>query len=162
VAVDPSISRAIVLEELGRVEAVARTFGWEITLDASGLLFMVALTAHTGDRFALEVECRNYREVPPLLEFLDPETGERGVPRAYPKSNDSLFHTSGPCICAPFNRKAYKSLFPTGPHSNWDVGNWTTSRANGFDWSNVSTLGDMLGLIQARLSRPELYRGRLG
>lgn len=161
-AVDSTISRAIVLEELGRVEAVAKTFGWDIAPDPSGLLFTATLTAHTSDRFVLEVECHDYREVPPLFEFVDPETGERGVPRAYPKSNDSLFHSSGPCICAPFNRKAYKSVFPSGPHGDWDLGNWTNSRANGFNWSNVSTLGDMLGLIQTRLSRPELYCGRLG
>lgn len=161
-AVDPSISKAVVWQELGRAEALARSFGWDLTLDPSGLLFTATLMAHNGDRFVLEVECHDYREVPPLFEFLDPETGERGVARAYPRSNDSFFHNSGPCICAPFNRKAYKALVPTGPHGDWDLGNWTTSRANGFDWSNVATLGDMLGLIQTRLSRPELYRGRMG
>ncbi len=160
-AVDPAVTRSVVRAELVIVRDLARTFFWGIIPDPSGLKFLATMYAHTGDLFILDVDCLDYREMPPLVEFVDFETGERGTARAYPRSHDSLFHSSGPCICAPFNRKAYKQFYATGPHNDWSVGEWARSDANNYHWSDVSTLGGILGLIQTRLSRPDYYRGRL-
>lgn len=160
-AVDSDVSRAVLREELGIVRDLARSHKWGIIPNYNELLLLVTMYAHTGDLFILEIRFDNYKEQPPLFEFIDPDTGERGTRRAYPRTNDSLFHDSGPCICAPFNRKAYKALYDTGPHADWNLGDWKTSAANGTNWANYSKIGDMLGLIQTRLSRSDLYKGRM-
>lgn len=161
-AVAREVSAAVMHEELDQVRALARLHKWGIVPRSGELSFLVTMYSYNSDLFIVEVTCDDYKEKPPLFEFIDPQTGERGTRRAYPNSNDSLFHDSGPCICAPFNRKAYKSFVETGPHAEWSFGDWTTSTANGCTWSNFSKLGDMLGLIQSRLSKPETYKGRKG
>ncbi len=161
-AIDVEISRQHLRQELALVNGLAATSKWEIAPDLEHLLVTVKMHAHTGDLFVVEAKCDDYKEVPPFFEFIDPATGERGVRRAYPKTIDSFFHDSGPCICAPFSRKAYKSVVSTGPHNDWTFGDWQTSRASNVNWSNFSRLGDMLGLIYTRISRPDLYRGRMG
>jgi hypothetical protein len=161
-AVDSNVSREILREELSAMEALARTYEWNITPDLSALKVVANMRAHNGDMFILEVDFQNYKEWPPFFEFVDPFSGERGTRRAYPKSTDSLFHDSGPCICAPFNRKAYKSVIQTGPHPDWTLGDWMTSKANGYDWTHAVTIGDMLNLVQTRLIMPDRYRGRMG
>lgn len=161
-AVDPEVSRALVRQELEQARALAETYAWAIAVDGSGVVVTANLRAYTGELFVVELECTNYREQPPLVEFLEPDTGARGTRRAYPRSTDSLFHESGPCVCAPFNRKAYKTLYPTGPHGDWPLGDWAACRANNYDWARVATLGGILGVLQARLDRPDTFRGRMG
>lgn len=159
---DPEITRHHLREELAIVSELAATRRWEIRPDLEQLMVLATMYAHTGDKFVLQIRCDNYKELPPFFEFLDPETGQPGTKRAYPKTMDSFFHESGPCICAPFNRKAYKSIVPTGPHGDdWKLGDWQTSTASNVNWSNFSKLGDMLGMIDTRLSRPDMYKGRM-
>ncbi len=160
-AVDLLISRAVMEDEVALMRDLVSLYKWEVTPTFSELRLLVKMRAHTGELYIIEVTCDDYKEKPPLFEFIHTDTGERGTAKAYPKSHDSLFHTSGPCICAPFNRKAYKSVFATGPHNDWKLGDWMISKANGTDWVNYTQLGDMLGLIQTRLSRPEYYKGRM-
>ena len=160
-AVDVEITRAQVRDELKALRDLAKTYRWGIIPNYNGLIVLVTMYSHNGDLFIIEARLDNYKEWPPWFEFIDPETGERGTKHAYPKANDSLFHDSGPCICAPFNRKAYKHIVDTGPHSDWNLGDWMNSNANSTTWSNYSTLGDMLGLIQTRLNKPETYKGRM-
>jgi hypothetical protein len=155
-AVDVEISRQHLQDELTLVSELAATHKWDVAPDFERLKVVVRMHAHTGDLFIVEIQCDDYKEVPPLFEFIDPDTGERGTRHAYPKSHDSFFHDSGPCICAPFSRKAYKS-----PHPTWKFGDWQTSKENGVDWSNFSKLGDMLGEIYRHLSRPQLFKGRM-
>ena len=161
-AVDALVSRATMLQELDAVRHIAHQFGWGITVAEDAPRFRVRMQAHNGDPYMIDIRCDDYREQPPFFEFLDPNTGESGTARAYPASKgDSFFH-SNRCICAPFNRKAYSSVHPQGPHGDWVLGDWARSRANNYDWSNASTLGDMLMMIQARLMRPDFYCGRMG
>jgi hypothetical protein len=160
-AVDPEITRKHLREELALVKELAATHKWGIVPDYERLTVLVTMYAHTGDLFIMEILCDDYKERPPFFEFIDPDTGQRGTPHAYPKATDSFFHDSGPCICAPFNRKAYKSVVQTGPHADWSLGDWQTSTANGVQWANYSKLGDMLGSIYSRLSNPDRYRGRM-
>jgi hypothetical protein len=148
-------------EELLLAHDLASSFGWELNPDYEALTVVAKMLAHTGDPFVLEIRCDNYKEIPPLIEFIDPDSGERGSRRAYPQAVGSFFHTSGPCICAPFNRKAYQAFVPGAPHGDWSPADWMTSTANGVTWSNFSKLGDMLGLVYRHLSRPELYQGRM-
>lgn len=160
-AVDAEITRQHLRDELALVKELATTHKWGMIPDYEHLTVLVTMYAHTGDLFIVEIRCDDYKEVPPFFEFIDPDTGQRGTRHAYPKTTDSFFHDSGPCICAPFNRKAYKSVVPTGPHGDWNFGVWQTSTANNFPWANYSKLGDMLGLIYTRVSRPDLYKGRM-
>lgn len=157
--VDPAVTRAVLEQELEEVRALGRTHKWGIIPDFAHLTVTVTMYSHTGDLFIIEARCDNYKEVPPFFEFIDPITGDRGRKAAYPKGNDTFFHDA-PCICAPFNRKAYKTIDPLGPHGDWNIGDWTHCTANGTAWENYSRLADMFGLIQTRLSRPALYKGR--
>ena len=162
-AVSAEISRLHLEEEIGVAQEIAATHGWEITPDYEHLTVLVGMVAHNGDRFVVEIRCDNYKEIPPYFEFIEWDTGKRGTPLAYPRSkNDSFFHGSGPCLCAPFNRKAYKAVVESGPHGDWALGDWMTSTANSVHWSNYTKIADMLGLIQIRLTRPDLYGGRMG
>ena len=160
-AVHPDVSREYVRREMSLVDELAGIYGWEVSSDYDGLIVVVRMQAHTGDRFIVEARCDHYKEMPPYIDFIDPDSGEKGTARAYPKGRDSFFHTCGPCICAPFSRKAYKSVVTTGPHGDWNLSDWMNSTAEGVRWSNHSTLGGIFGMIQARLNRPDLYGGRM-
>jgi hypothetical protein len=157
--VDLQITQAILQDELRVVRDLGRTHRWGVIPQFTALRVTVTMYSHTGDLFIIEVQCDDYKELPPLFEFLDPFTGERGTKAAYPRGQDSFFHQA-PCLCAPFNRKAYKAFDPIGPHNDWHLGDWTRSTANGVAWENYTTLADMFGLIQTRLSRPDFYQGR--
>lgn len=159
--VDPDITRQHIREELAAVEELAAINKWSLVPDYDHLVVLVTMCAHNGDRYVVEIKCDEYKQMPPLFEFIDPETEQRGTKNAYPKTIDSFFHDSGPCICVPFNRKAYKSFISTGPHGDWKFGDWQTSTANGNHWANYSRLGDMVGLIHTRISLPKYYRGRM-
>lgn len=126
------------------------------------LTLFASMFACDGEPYLLEVRCDDYKELPPLFEFIDPISFELGTRRAYPQATDSFFH-SNLVICAPFNRKAYASYSSAGPHSEWKLdSSWMTSKANNTDWSNFSRLGDMLGAIDTRLRDPRRYKGRMG
>lgn len=160
-AVDPEIAKHHLRTELGIVKPMAATNRWGIIPNYERLTVFVTMYSHTGDLFILEARCDNYKEMPPFLEFYDPDSGTRGTRHAYPKTTDSLFHESGPCICAPFSRKAYREVDPAGPHTDWKIGDWMTTNVDRMRGENFSKLGDMFGLIHTRLSRPDLYKGRM-
>jgi hypothetical protein len=162
-AVPAEIARDVLKLELEALRPIARELGWGIIPRLGDLSVYVTMFAHNRDPYILLVLFDGYKALPPVFDFLDPVTGQIGTPHAYPKAHgDSFFHTSGPCICAPFNRKAYKAFATTGPHGeDWPFDSWPTSKANGVDWSNFSTFGDMLGAIHTRLSQPARYAGRM-
>ena len=60
----------------------------------------------------------------------------------------------------PFLMGSDKAIDPLGPHTEWNIGDWMHSTANGTPWENYMRLADMFGLIQTRLSRAEYYKGR--
>ena len=160
-AVHPDVSRYYIRGEMSVVQDLAEIYGWGIATDYDRLRIVVQMQAHTGDVFIVEACCDDYKELPPFIEFIDPQSGEKGTLHAYPRGYDSFFHTSGPCICAPFNRKAYKSVVDTGPHGEWELSDWMNSTALGIQWSNHSTLAGIFGMIQVRLDRPDVYVGRM-
>jgi hypothetical protein len=161
-AIDPAVSRAIMKAEVEAGLALASTFGWIFCPDYEALLVRVSMAAHNGDRYLLEVTFLNYREVPAAYDFVDRQTDAVGRSSAYPKGRDTFFHTTGPCICAPFNLKAYRLPGQaTGLHGDWTVGDWANSTAQNFLWRNFATLAGALVLIQTRLDRSEHYLGRM-
>ena len=152
-SVAPDVSWAIVEQELEQVRSAADSFQWVISKDREKLTFTVAMTSIVdGECYLFEFECSDYKEIPPYIELIHPETGQRGTPAAYPKNGRSFFHTA-PAICAPFNRKAYPGY--AGIHQEWQMGNWMQLR------EGLSTLGDILLLLQSLINNPEVYHGRM-
>src|SRR5262249_490624 len=96
VSVTPEISRYHLVQELELLEPLSHTHGWVVDPHLDCLTVRVTMRAHTGDRFVLDALCDNYKEFPPLLEFIDVESGARGARTAYPLGTDSFFHSSGP------------------------------------------------------------------
>jgi hypothetical protein len=153
-AVEPELTRSIMREEMHRVHDYGKAHKWGIIPNYPEFSVIVTMYAHNGDLFVIKLSCDNYRELPPIIDFIDPETGEIGTMKAYPKGSDSFFNTTGPCICAPFSRKAYDSL-----HQQWSLGNWTTSAEQNVNWAQVSNLVGILSVIQSRLLID--YKGRM-
>lgn len=162
-ALPAEISREHLLEELYLARQISGMMGWEIESDPDHLIVTVRMKAYNDDLFILTGKFDDYKEIPPALDFIDPKNGEIGTAHAYPKSKvSSLFHSGGPCICAPFSRKAYKVFSKTGPHEDWKYSDWMNSTVQQVDWSNYNTLPKMVGLIHTHINRPDLYAGRMG
>lgn len=151
------IARANFQQELPRAMECARAHGWDLTEDLDTLTVRVSFTALDNESFILCGAFDEYKAKPPFLDFEEPGTGQRGTAKAYPKGHDSFFHSTGPCICAPFNRKAYKDV-----HPGWRCEDWTTSTESGVRWSQYSTMAGMLTLIHTRITNPAYYKGRMG
>ncbi len=151
------IVRANFERELPRARECAQRDGWKWKDDIEALIVRAEFIARDGERFILCGEFDDYKATPPFLEFEEPDSGVRGTPLAYPKGHDSFFHSTGPIICAPFSRKAYKQV-----HANWQFGDWMASRENGVNWAQYSTIAGMFSLVYARLTHPDYYKGRMG
>jgi hypothetical protein len=161
VAVPREVTTAHVMEELREAAPLARERHWGMIWRPDSLLLLVTMFAHNGDPYLLQADCSDYKELPPIWDFIDPWSFAIGSKRAFPQANDSFFHSNG-VICAPFNRRAYKGFDASkGPHDDWQMGSWMTCAANGTDWSNFSRLGDMIGAIDVRLRDPAKYSGRM-
>lgn len=125
-AVQPKVSLAHVKRELDEARDLIEDWGLELDtsmLEEDDLRFRVKGPGPNGERYIVEFRCDDYRELPPYVEFIDPDTGEAGVDRAYP---DGVFHGT-PCICARFNRKSYAGY--SGVHSEWEYANWDQEAA---------------------------------
>lgn len=99
----------------------------------------------------------DYRAMPPIWLFLEPETGEK-TRRAWPAAGSvdgqaSIFH-SNVVICAHFNRAAYS--VEGGPHGNWGaLTNWLNVR----EGVHAENVGEMLAVIALHLRASP---GRMG
>src|SRR5688572_24471950 len=99
------------------------------------LIVYLTMYAKDNELYLLKFDFSNYREQPPLIQFIDPSNGVLNNRNAYPQTKeDSFFHDNGPTICAPFNRGAYATL-----HSDWVIGSWDQSEVQGTKWSQFST-----------------------
>lgn len=116
--------------------------------------FVLGLLAKDGSDMALYVKCDAYPGEPPAWHWYNRETKVIDAPGDTPMGG-SFFHSSG-VICAPWNRLAYKSKDPRGPHSDWDIGNWMAVRQTG----GTRTLPAMAGRVAHELRTS--YTGRGG
>jgi hypothetical protein len=147
------VSRAHVEDELKEAEPWGLLHGWNHSWEPEGLLLRTEMLSKVDrQKFVIEFTFANYREFPPYIEFLHPDTNERGTHRCYPKGGRGYFH-GNPVICAPWNRKAYAAH--GGPHSDWVMSQWAAYRAN------HSKLGDILALLQELLDDRAGYGGRM-
>jgi hypothetical protein len=161
--VDPRISINIVKNELESCADLAKIYGWEISeIDTSNLLFTVKMVApKDSEEYIVEIKFDDYKEIPLLIDFLDPKTGERGPKNAYPKeegdnSNFFNFHqpTNMTCICHPCSRKAYKDY--SAIHTDWNMAGWQQNQQVG----SLVTIGAILMAIYSRISK-STYVGRM-
>lgn len=152
-AVAKAVSRAHVERELATIEPWVARHGWSVIWDDNHLLLLVRMwSAVDCERYIFEFTVDDYRELPPSIELVHPETGEAETRRSYPAGGRSYFHGK-PVICAPWNRKAYQAY--GGPHSDWAMVDWVTYRPN------HSRLGDMLVLLQELIDDDTNYTGRM-
>jgi len=156
VAVAKAVSRTHVERELTAIEPWAARHGWSVLWDEDRLLVVVLMRSVVDrERYIFEFTLDDYRELPPSIELVDPETGEAGTRRSYPGSGRGYFinNNGKPVTCAPWNRKAYQAL--GGPHSDWAMTNWAAYRPS------HSCLGDILVLLQELIDDRASYTGRM-
>ena len=106
------------------------------------------------ERYILKIQLDNYKEWPPLLEFIDPSTEQEGTKHAYPQCDDSFFHGS-PCICNPCSRKSYDGY--SGVHSDWNLVGWKQNP----QVNSLTNLRAILKAIYSRINTKQYYKGRM-
>jgi len=155
-AVDRAVSRSIIEFELDKCREYADKYGWEISpLDENALSFNVKLTSPIDkESFIVSFRCDNYRELPPYIDFIDPNSGQSGLKKSYPLSSDGFCHQNA-LICHPCSRKAYRDL--NGPHGDWRLVDWERNPKTGA----LKSIPAILLAIYERISQPGVYRGRM-
>lgn len=150
--VPPEVSLNHVQTELERAGPIVELF--RLVVDTTMLseedlrLRVTGVSRVDEEMYVVEMRFDGYRAIPPYVEFVHRETGERGVRSAYP----SCFHRH-PCICAPYNRKTYPEH--TGLHSDWRYGDWSSE-------PGTEQISGMLNHIFASINNHfESYKGRM-
>jgi len=100
--------------------------------------------------YFLRAELKEYRALPPVWTFTDPEWQGTSRPFNFPKGVQATFgssmfiiHNQIAVICAPFNRLAYADQ--SGPHGDWGgPPNWLNA---GSAHIHAEAIGDMLQAI---------------
>ena len=151
--VPTEVSLYHVQTELGRAALIVELFGLAVDtamLSEEDLRIRVTGVSRVDqEAYVVEMRFDGYREIPPLVEFVHPETGELGVRAAYP----SCFHDH-PCICARYNRKTYRGH--SNIHSRWQYGDWSSE-------PGTEQIGGMLNHIFASINDHfDSYKGRMG
>lgn len=156
-SVDRRISIATIKSELEKCHEYSEKYDWVISEINEGTLSFTVLMVSPIDkeRYTLEIQFDNYPQTPPLIEFINTE-GVRGAKNAYPKSDDSFFH-SMPCICNPCSRKSYKEYSQNAPHGEWQLDGWRSNPKAG----NLTTINRILATISHRINAKKHYKGRM-
>jgi len=124
----PTAADLTVASETAALRDNAALLGWSLCeLDA--ITFVIGFTAEDGSRFWCKVRCDGYKAQPPAWHWYNPQTDAVDQPCDTPNKG-GFFHGAG-VICAPWNRLAYKSIDPRGPHNDWSLGNWLTNERTG-------------------------------
>lgn len=155
----PLFFTEIVKEELKKCDDLIKENKITITeFDEKSQKFKVTMKSEIdNEEYILQVDYKNYNEWPFYLDFIDPETGKIGVLTAYPKCNDSFFNKTGPCICNPCNRKAYKDYAGLHNEDDWKLIGWKQN-------SKISTLTNLRAILLAiysRINNKQIYEGRM-
>lgn len=102
----------------------ARLMGWSVER-IDDVTFVLGIPAKDGGTYHLRVRCDSYPAVPPAWHWFNPATGNVDDRRDTPVGG-AFFHNHG-VICAPWNRLAYSTVDPRGPHSDWQIGVWQSN-----------------------------------
>jgi hypothetical protein len=150
----PTVAELSLDEEFAPLEENAALKGWKLGRRGA-CEFVLGILARDDSWFWLLCRCDRYPAMPPAWHWLNPETMEYDRPQDTPKGG-GFFHGNG-VICAPWNRLAYKSEDPRGPHNDWTIGNWRAEPKTGA----CTTLSAMALRVATEL-RASTYEGRLG
>lgn len=102
-----------IAEEMAALRENAELLGWTLEeLDTTA--FVLGFPASDGSTFWVKALCDGYPAQPPAWHWYNPETQALDHPRDTPRPI-GFFHGKG-VICAPWNRLAYKTIDPRGPH----------------------------------------------
>lgn len=123
-----TVAEISVAEEFNPLMEIAAARGWRLER-RSGVEFSLGLPRGDGLWSWLLCRCDRYPAIPPAWHWCNPETGALDNPADAPATG-GFFH-SNHLICAPWNRLAYKSENPKGPHAEWVIGNWRSNPRNG-------------------------------
>lgn len=154
--VAPAISSKTIRAELKDCGDLCKPGCFEISeVDEESQTFVVKMRSRIDqEEYVLKIKFDNYNEWPPILEFIDPSTGQEGTKHAYPKCTDSFFHDS-PCVCNPCSRKSYGEH--PGVHRDWNYVGWKQNPKVG----SLTNLRAILGAVYSRINSKELYVGRM-
>jgi hypothetical protein len=164
-SVDRRISIATIKNELEKCHEHCEIHSWIISeINEINLTFTVVMASPIDkENYLIEIQFDDYPQIPPLIEFIDPNTGQKGSKYAYPDNKrrgngigDSFFHPM-PCICNPCSRKSYKSYSQNAPHGDWKYDNWQENPKTG----NLKTMNRILSTIYFRISSKKYYKGRM-
>lgn len=149
-----TVAELTLADEISPLEEIAARKGWKIERrDAPE--FVLGLRARDGSWFWLLCRCERYPAIPTASHWYNRKTTERDRLQDTP-TGGGFFHGSG-VICAPWNRLAYTSEDPRGPHSDWTIGNWRGEPKTGA----CKTLAAMALRIATELRSPA-FSGRRG
>jgi len=148
----PSAVRAIIQNEWPGAQAWAERNGWTVDLDLDELRLR-ASTEHPAVRRPVEFVAYlgGYRALPPAWHVVVPGTDRDAGKDDFPQPGGpgpSIFH-GNLVLCAPWNRLAYKSVNPNGPHDDWGGPEGWLSVSG--EHTRAHTLGDMLAAIDVFL-----------
>lgn len=161
--ISPEHVRIIVDAELSAARAWAERHKSPLDWLPDALECRVKFTQpETGEVFFLRGVFDNYRAVAPEWSFVDPEWGQTGHPKYFPKPGQASFgasifilHDKKAIICVPFNRLAYADH--GGPHTDWSgPASWLNAGPTNIQ---AHTLGDMLQAVHRDFV---FSRGRMG
>ncbi len=158
-SVDRNITLLRIKKEIVPCLEYGSKCGWIFSdIDESDLSFLVKMKSPVDDEeYQIEVILDDYPELPPFLDFIEIDTGKKGTKKAYPKSRDSFFHPTLPCICNPCSRKSYKSFNNGAPHQDWNMIGWQQN-------SKVRSLTNLEAILKAiylRICIDGEYLGRM-
>jgi hypothetical protein len=156
-SVDKAISLAVIKKQIADCATLADDYQWKFSdIDEENQKFIVSMPDLNGSLYHAEVIFNDFPEIPLLIDFIDPETGEKGTKKQYPLGKgDSFFHAALPCICNPSSRKSYKECNPGPPHGDWTMIGWQNNAKVG----DLKTLDKILLAIFFRINNPEKYEG---
>lgn len=159
--VDRRISLATVQQELEACKEDAERNHWEISpIDEEKQLFTVKMKSSIDqEEYIIEMQFDNYNEIPLMIDFIEPATGQKGTLKAYPSyKGDSFFHATGPCICHPCSRKCYKGY--AGLHKD-DWGSTLIGWLSNPQVNSLTNIRSILSAIYGRINNQEKYSGRM-
>jgi hypothetical protein len=158
--VDPSITLSIIKQEIAECKSEPLLNDIEISnVNELEQSFNVKIISPIDNEvYKLIIKFDNYKEIPLLIEFVDPVTCEEGTKNAYPSCNGQgggFFHEY-PCICNPCSRKSY--LGYSNVHREWnDLTKWQTIPEVG----SLKNLHNILLAINRRIRNSTTYTGRM-
>lgn len=158
-AVDRDVSQAHVETELERAAPILQRFGWSLNWNPDDLRLIATIKAKDDEPYIYEFTLDDYREMPPNIEAIyHGDRAERNTKRCFPSCDLKYVHGHD-LICAPWNRRSYKTHSERGPHNDWDISQWPNIVPSGRNDPPRKDLGEMLVTL-AQLVTHSSYKGR--